>query len=114
MCLAGEPMDSVCDQAGPREPSNACPSQVQRAAITDIQKELPECPAATEARKEAGDGAPADSVTPRKDPESVAGERATAGAPRAGEKSHSQLAGYTCHSNLIISRNIFVFWFGVF
>nr|XP_040034740.1 arginyl-tRNA--protein transferase 1 isoform X3 [Gasterosteus aculeatus aculeatus] len=80
----GEPMDSVCDQAGPREPSNACPSQVQRAAITDIQKELPECPAATEARKEAGDGAPADSVTPRKDPESVAGERATAGAPRAG------------------------------
>ncbi|XP_040034738.2 arginyl-tRNA--protein transferase 1 isoform X1 [Gasterosteus aculeatus] len=80
----GEPMDSVCDQAGQREPSNACPSQVQRAAITDIQKELPECPAATEARKEAGDGAPADSVTPRKDPESVAGERATAGAPRAG------------------------------
>uniref|UniRef100_A0AAQ4RL08 Arginyl-tRNA--protein transferase 1 n=1 Tax=Gasterosteus aculeatus aculeatus TaxID=481459 RepID=A0AAQ4RL08_GASAC len=76
-----EPMDSVCDQAGPREPSNACPSQVQRAAITDIQKELPECPAATEARKEAGDGAPADSVTPRKDPESVAGMGADPGRP---------------------------------
>ncbi|KAL6101361.1 ate1 [Pungitius sinensis] len=80
----GEPMDSVCDQAGPREPSNGGPSEVQRAAITDLQKELPECPATTEAHNEAAGGAPADSVTPTKDPQSVAAERPTVGAPRAG------------------------------
>ncbi|KAM8859770.1 arginyl-tRNA--protein transferase 1 isoform 6-T6 [Spinachia spinachia] len=81
----GEPMDSVCDQAGPREPSSVGPFKVQRAAITDIQNELPERPATTQAEKaEAADGPPTDCVTLRKDPEHVAGEPTTAGAPRAG------------------------------
>ncbi|XP_031728724.1 arginyl-tRNA--protein transferase 1 isoform X3 [Anarrhichthys ocellatus] len=80
----GEPMDSVCDEARPREPSSICPSEVKRAAITDIQKELPECPAITEVQKEVADGAPADSETSRKDPESVADERTTAAAPKPG------------------------------
>ncbi|KAM6922134.1 arginyl-tRNA--protein transferase 1 isoform 3-T3 [Lycodopsis pacificus] len=80
----GEPMDSVCDEARPREPSSVCPSEVKRAAITDIQKELPECPAITEVQKEVADGAPADSETSRKDPESVADERTTAAAPKPG------------------------------
>ncbi|XP_075932647.1 arginyl-tRNA--protein transferase 1 isoform X1 [Anarhichas minor] len=80
----GEPMDSVCDEARPREPSSVCPSEVKRAAIADIQKELPECPAITEVQKEVADGAPADSETSRKDPESVADERTTAAAPKPG------------------------------
>ncbi|XP_074502757.1 arginyl-tRNA--protein transferase 1 isoform X2 [Sebastes fasciatus] len=75
----GEPMDSVCDEAGPREPS-----KVKCATITDIQKELPECPAITEAQKEVADVAPTDSETSRKDPASVADERTIATAPKPG------------------------------
>ncbi|XP_068424122.1 arginyl-tRNA--protein transferase 1 isoform X5 [Clinocottus analis] len=81
----GEPMDSVCDEAGPREPSNVCHSEVKRAAIADIQKELPECLAITEVQKEVADGAPADSETSRKNPGSVVEERTTkAAAPKPG------------------------------
>ncbi|XP_034407152.1 arginyl-tRNA--protein transferase 1 isoform X4 [Cyclopterus lumpus] len=80
----GEPMDSVCDEAGPREPSTVCHSELKCAAIADIQKELPECPAITEVQKEVVDGAPVDSEKSRKDPESVADERTTAAAPKPG------------------------------
>uniref|UniRef100_A0AAQ6IDF6 Arginyl-tRNA--protein transferase 1 n=1 Tax=Anabas testudineus TaxID=64144 RepID=A0AAQ6IDF6_ANATE len=38
----GEPMDSVSEEAGPREPSEVCHSKVKCAAITNIQKELTE------------------------------------------------------------------------
>ncbi|XP_034096777.1 arginyl-tRNA--protein transferase 1 isoform X3 [Gymnodraco acuticeps] len=84
----GEPMDAVCDQAGPREPSKACHSDVKCAAITDIQKELPECPAITEGQKEVVDAAPAApavSEMSRKDRVSVSDERtATATKPGIG------------------------------
>ncbi|XP_042342098.1 arginyl-tRNA--protein transferase 1-like [Plectropomus leopardus] len=80
----GEPMDSVCEEAGPQEPSKACHSDVTCAAITDIQKELPECPAITEVQKEVADAAPAGSETSRRDPVSVSDERTTAKAPKPG------------------------------
>ncbi|KAL3050058.1 hypothetical protein OYC64_012164 [Pagothenia borchgrevinki] len=83
----GEPMDAVCDQEGPREPSKACHSEVKCAAITDIQKELPECPAITEGQKEVVDAAPAApavSETSRKDQVSVSDERTTATATKPG------------------------------
>ncbi|XP_029305190.1 arginyl-tRNA--protein transferase 1 isoform X3 [Cottoperca gobio] len=81
---SGEPMDAVCDEAGPREPSKACHSEVKCAAITDIQKELPECPAITEVQKEVADATPTGSETSKKDPASVADERTTATAPKPG------------------------------
>ncbi|XP_010773045.1 arginyl-tRNA--protein transferase 1 [Notothenia coriiceps] len=83
----GEPMDAVCDQAGPREPSKACHSDVKCAAIKDIQKELPECPAITEGQKEVVDAAPAApavSETSRKDRASVSDDRKTATATKPG------------------------------
>lgn len=81
-------MDAVCDQTGPREPSRACHSDVKCAAITDIQKELPECPAITEGQKEVVDAAPAApavSETSRRDRVSVSDERTTATATKPGE-----------------------------
>uniref|UniRef100_A0AAQ5YCU0 Arginyl-tRNA--protein transferase 1 n=1 Tax=Amphiprion ocellaris TaxID=80972 RepID=A0AAQ5YCU0_AMPOC len=67
----GEPMDSGCGEAGPREPSKVCHSEVKCAAITDIQKEVAECPTITEGQKKAGDAAPTGSETSQKDPVSV-------------------------------------------
>ncbi|KAL7384196.1 hypothetical protein ABVT39_026075 [Epinephelus coioides] len=80
----GEPMDSVCEEAGPREPSKVCHSEVKCAAITDIQKELPECPAITEVQKEVEDAVPADLETSRRDQVSIPDERTTATAPKPG------------------------------
>ncbi|XP_059215215.1 arginyl-tRNA--protein transferase 1 isoform X3 [Centropristis striata] len=80
----GEPMDSVCEDACPREPSKACHSEEKCASIKDIQKELPECPAITEAQKEVADAAPTSSETSRKDQGSVQDERTTATAPKPG------------------------------
>ncbi|TMS04457.1 Arginyl-tRNA--protein transferase 1, partial [Larimichthys crocea] len=79
----GEPMDSVCEEAGPREPSKACHSEVKCAAITDIQKVVAECPAIAEVQEEAADAAPAGSETSRKDSVSLDG-RTTATAPKPG------------------------------
>ena len=76
-------MDSVCEEAGPREPS--CQLEVKCAAITDIQKEVAECPAITEVQKEVADAAPAGSETSRKDPASVPDGRTTATAPKPGK-----------------------------
>lgn len=81
-------MDSVCEEAGPREPSKACHSEVKCAAITDIQKVVAECPAITEVQEEAADAAPAGSETSRKDSVSLDG-RTTATAPKPGKKSVS-------------------------
>lgn len=87
LCLVGEPMDSVCEEAGPREPSKVCHSEVKCAAITDIQKEVAECPAITEVQKEVAE--PTGSETSIKDPESVQDERTAATAPKPGKKSYS-------------------------
>ncbi|XP_070696874.1 arginyl-tRNA--protein transferase 1 isoform X2 [Pempheris klunzingeri] len=80
----GEPMDSVCEEAGPREPSKVCHSEVKCSAITDIHKEEEECPAITEIQKEAADAATTSSETSRKDPVSVPDGRTAATAPKPG------------------------------
>ncbi|XP_035519316.1 arginyl-tRNA--protein transferase 1 isoform X1 [Morone saxatilis] len=80
----GEPMDSVCEEAGPREPSKVCHSEVKCASITDILKEVVESPAITEDQKEVADVAPASSETSRPDPVSVLDGRTTATAPKPG------------------------------
>ncbi|XP_073338184.1 arginyl-tRNA--protein transferase 1 isoform X1 [Pagrus major] len=80
----GEPMDSVCEEAGPREPAKVCQSEVKCAASIDIQKEVAECPDSTEVQKEVADVAPADSEASRKDPVSVTDGRTTATAPKPG------------------------------
>ncbi|XP_038594065.1 arginyl-tRNA--protein transferase 1 isoform X2 [Micropterus salmoides] len=80
----GEPMDSVCEEAGPREPSKVCHSEVKCAAATDIQKELAECPAISEVQKEAEEATSTGPETSRKDPVSVPDRRTTATAPKPG------------------------------
>ncbi|XP_019953162.2 arginyl-tRNA--protein transferase 1 isoform X4 [Paralichthys olivaceus] len=79
-----EPMDSVCEEARPQEPSTVCHAEVKCAAITDIQKEVAECPTGTEVQKEAVDAAPTGPETTRKDLMSVLDERTAATAPKAG------------------------------
>ncbi|XP_008296829.1 arginyl-tRNA--protein transferase 1 isoform X1 [Stegastes partitus] len=75
----GEPMDSGCGEAGPREPSKVkCP------AIKDIQNEVAECPAIIEGQTKAGDAAPTGSETSQKDPVSVPDVRTAAAAPKPG------------------------------
>ncbi|XP_028279434.1 arginyl-tRNA--protein transferase 1 isoform X3 [Parambassis ranga] len=80
----GEPMDSVCEEAGPREHTKVSSLDVKCAAITDIQKKVAECPSVTEVQKEAGDAMPAGSETSRKDPVSVSDGRPAATAPKPG------------------------------
>ncbi|XP_036979210.1 arginyl-tRNA--protein transferase 1 isoform X4 [Acanthopagrus latus] len=80
----GEPMDSVCEEAGPREPDKVCQSEVKCAASIDIQKEVAECPDIAEVQKEVEDAGPADSEASRKEPVSVTDVRTTATAPKPG------------------------------
>uniref|UniRef100_A0A3Q1EIU5 Arginyl-tRNA--protein transferase 1 n=1 Tax=Acanthochromis polyacanthus TaxID=80966 RepID=A0A3Q1EIU5_9TELE len=80
----GEPMDSGCGEAGPREPSKVCHPEVKCAPITDIQKEVAECPTITEGQKKTGDAAPKGSETSQKDPVSVPDGRTAAAAPKPG------------------------------
>ncbi|KAK2824051.1 hypothetical protein Q5P01_021226 [Channa striata] len=80
----GEPMDSACEEAGSRQPSKVCHSEVKNAAITDIQNEIAECPAITEEQKEVVDAGPTGSETSRKDPACVPAERTTTPAPKQG------------------------------
>ncbi|XP_060943635.1 arginyl-tRNA--protein transferase 1 isoform X2 [Limanda limanda] len=78
-----EPMDSVCEEARPQEPSIACHAEVKCAAITDIQKEVSECPTVTEVQKEAADAAPSGPETTKNDLMS-AGDGRTATSTKAG------------------------------
>ncbi|XP_023267581.1 arginyl-tRNA--protein transferase 1 isoform X1 [Seriola lalandi dorsalis] len=80
----GEPMDSVCEEAGPREPSKVSHAEVKCPVVTDIQKEVAECPAITEVQKEVADALPTGSEMPRKDPVSVPDGRTTATPPKPG------------------------------
>ncbi len=84
-------MDSMCEEAGPRELSKIRHSEGKCVGATDIQKEEAECPTITEVQKEAADSAPAGSETSRKDPVSVQEGGTTAKAPKPGEKSGSLL-----------------------
>ncbi|XP_062287075.1 LOW QUALITY PROTEIN: arginyl-tRNA--protein transferase 1 [Scomber scombrus] len=80
----GEPMDSVCEEAGPREPSLVCHPEVKCTDIADIQKEIAECPTITEVQKEAADAAPTSSETPRNDVASLPDGRTAPAAPKPG------------------------------
>ncbi|KAM6997504.1 arginyl-tRNA--protein transferase 1 isoform 2-T2 [Tautogolabrus adspersus] len=81
----GEPMDSVCEDAGPRKPVKICHSELKCAAVTDLQKEAAECPTITDAqKKDEADAAPTGSETSRKDPVCVPDGRTTAAAPKPG------------------------------
>uniref|UniRef100_A0A3B5L9B9 Arginyl-tRNA--protein transferase 1 n=1 Tax=Xiphophorus couchianus TaxID=32473 RepID=A0A3B5L9B9_9TELE len=51
----GEPMDSVCEEAGPREPTKVCQSDLKVVANADIKDEVPNCSAATEVQKNSVD-----------------------------------------------------------
>ena len=93
LCLVGEPMDSVCEEAGPREPSKVCHAEVKCAAITNIQRAEAECPGITEDQREAADAAPTGSEKSRKDTVSVLDGRTTATAPKLGKKSGSPANG---------------------
>eukprot|EP00064_Thunnus_orientalis_P000172 superscaffoldBa00000008_g172 len=80
----GEPMDSVCEEAGPREPSQVCHAEVKCTDITDIQKEISECPAITEVQKEVAGATSTSSETSRKDAGSLPDGRTAATAPKPG------------------------------
>lgn len=83
-------MDSACEEAGPREPTEVCHSKVKCAAIIDIQKELSDCPANIDVQKEAAGDTSVDSQTSKKDPPSVSDGRITE-APKQGKKSDTPL-----------------------
>ncbi|XP_030604646.1 arginyl-tRNA--protein transferase 1 isoform X1 [Archocentrus centrarchus] len=77
----GEPMDSVCDEAGPRELSKL---HLKCTALTHIEKESADFPSITEVQKEATDAAPTGSQTSQNDPVSVPAGRTPATAPKPG------------------------------
>ncbi|XP_068182766.1 arginyl-tRNA--protein transferase 1 isoform X2 [Antennarius striatus] len=74
----GEPMDSVCEELGPREP---CHSEMKCPASSDIQAAIAECPTVTEVYKEDVDVTSTNSETSRSDLVSVPGGRTTS-APK--------------------------------
>ncbi|XP_035982606.1 arginyl-tRNA--protein transferase 1 isoform X2 [Fundulus heteroclitus] len=81
---AREPMDSVCEEAGPREPANVCQSDVKRVAIADIKQEVPNCAAVADVEKNAADSAAASSKNSPDDSASASDGRAAAKAPKPG------------------------------
>ncbi|XP_063347678.1 arginyl-tRNA--protein transferase 1 isoform X3 [Pelmatolapia mariae] len=78
---AGEPMDSVCEEAGPQELSKVL---LKCTALTDIQKDATEFPSTTEVQKEAADATPTGSQTSQNDPVYVPGGTTTSTAPKPG------------------------------
>ncbi|XP_029926154.1 arginyl-tRNA--protein transferase 1 isoform X3 [Myripristis murdjan] len=84
-----EPMESMCEEAGPREPKKVCHPEVECPAITEIQKDVVDAkPAGSEtSRKDpvsVPDGRPAATETSRKDSVSVPDGRPAATAPKPG------------------------------
>ncbi|XP_076020610.1 arginyl-tRNA--protein transferase 1 isoform X1 [Genypterus blacodes] len=86
----GEPMDSVLEEAGPRDLAKVCHSETKCPAITDIQKEVVECPAVTDDQNEIPVAATTTttttttSETPRTEPVSVPDEKTSALMPKPG------------------------------
>ncbi|XP_024916945.1 arginyl-tRNA--protein transferase 1 isoform X3 [Cynoglossus semilaevis] len=77
-----EPMDSVCDNAGPREPSKASQAEMKCATVTDIEQEVVECSSVTDVQKEETDATAAG--TSGEAEVSVSGGRTTTSAPKPG------------------------------
>ena len=82
-------MDSVCEEAGPREPTKVCQPEMKCAAIEDVQQDVTDCPAIAEVQKEVADVKPTGSETSQNDPASVSDGRTTSVAPKPGKKSDS-------------------------
>lgn len=78
-------MDSVCDGAGPREPSKVCQAEIKCVLSADTPKKEADNPAITEPQKEVVDAAPASLESSRKDAESVPDERTKAKVPKPGK-----------------------------
>ncbi|XP_005742440.1 arginyl-tRNA--protein transferase 1 isoform X5 [Pundamilia nyererei] len=78
---AGEPMDSVCEEAGPQELRKV---HLKCTALTGIQKDATEFPSTTEVQKEAADATPTGSQTSQNDPVSVLAGTTTSAAPKPG------------------------------
>ncbi|XP_037546006.1 arginyl-tRNA--protein transferase 1 [Nematolebias whitei] len=76
----GEPMDSVCPEPSPREPTDVCQSDLRCAAITDLQREVPKCPAAAEVQ-ESEESTAASTESSQKAPPSLPDQRT---APNPG------------------------------
>ncbi|CAJ1067828.1 arginyl-tRNA--protein transferase 1 isoform X2 [Xyrichtys novacula] len=78
----GEPMDSVCEEAGPRGPSR--PSELKCPAVSELQTEPAESSDIPEAQKEVPEAGPTGSDTSRTDPESGPERRMMTSAPKPG------------------------------
>lgn len=84
-CLVAEPMDSVCDGAGPRQPSKVCQAEIECVLNSDIQTKGAVNPAITELQKDVVDRAPASLESSRQDGETVPDGRAKAKVPKPGK-----------------------------
>lgn len=89
LCHVGEPMDAMCEEAGPREPTDIHQSKIKCPAIIDIKQEVAECPANPEAQTEPVDSTPTVSETSQKDPAFVPDGRTAAATPKPGKKPDS-------------------------
>ncbi|XP_058507604.1 arginyl-tRNA--protein transferase 1 isoform X2 [Solea solea] len=79
-----EPMDSVCEDVGPREPNKLSQAEVKCVAVTDIQKKEADCPSITEIKEEVADAPATGSEKSRKDEVSVPDGKNTGPKPVAG------------------------------
>lgn len=93
-CRVAEPMDSVCDGAGPREPSKVCQAEIQCVLSSDTQTGGADNPAITELQKDEVDVAPASLELSRQDGET----------PDGITKAKVPKPGTICHSDLIIVK----------
>lgn len=88
-CFVGEPMDSVCEDAGSREPSKSCHSEIMFSPTTNLQKMVAVCPTMTEVQNQVADLAPSSSETVGKDPKPFQDDRTAATPPKPGKTSNS-------------------------
>ncbi|XP_077585446.1 arginyl-tRNA--protein transferase 1 isoform X2 [Stigmatopora nigra] len=78
-CITGEPMDSVCEAAVPREPSKG-----MECAITDIQNEEVDCGAISKVEQKEAEAKPREPELPTKAPAIVTEGRTSATPPKPG------------------------------
>uniref|UniRef100_A0A3B3XIT6 Arginyl-tRNA--protein transferase 1 n=1 Tax=Poecilia mexicana TaxID=48701 RepID=A0A3B3XIT6_9TELE len=80
----GEPMDSVCEDAGPREPTKVCQSDLKVVASADIKDEIPNRSAAEEVQKNSVGSTAGSSENSQNDSASVSEGGTDAKAPNPG------------------------------
>ncbi|XP_035767093.1 arginyl-tRNA--protein transferase 1 [Neolamprologus brichardi] len=98
---AGEPMDSVCEEAGPQELRKV---HLKCTALTDIQKDATEFPSTTEVQKEAADATPTGSQTSQNDPVPVLAGTTTSAAPKPGRNHLNYLPIFFLKVRLVRSN----------